>query len=209
MAASKPENPPRTKAQQKEDAEREIILAALELIYENGITNTTFARIGERSGYSRGLVTYHFKNKAGLLERVVRYSEGYFEHLSEISKSDQGLDRLLKIVDAYVDLFLKHESVKPALIVMWGAALAANKDKAAIEQTDEVFRDFLKSLIKDGQHDGSIRAKLDTDTFAFLLTALLRGIGGAMLVSPTAVKGAKAKRQLREFIGGYLQATEG
>ena len=44
--------------------------AAVGLLVERGIAGTTLASIGERAGYSRGLVTHRFGSKAGLLAHV-------------------------------------------------------------------------------------------------------------------------------------------
>src|SRR5258708_34117815 len=44
--------------------------AAIALLIERGVQGTTLAAIGERAGYSRGLVTHRFGSKAGLLAQV-------------------------------------------------------------------------------------------------------------------------------------------
>src|ERR1700730_2059809 len=44
--------------------------AAITLLIERGVQGTTLAAIGERAGYSRGLVTHRFGSKAGLLAHV-------------------------------------------------------------------------------------------------------------------------------------------
>lgn len=54
-------------------ATRENILdAALACFHENGVAGTTLAGIGERAGYSRGAVYWHFKNKTEVLEAMIR-----------------------------------------------------------------------------------------------------------------------------------------
>ena len=54
-------------------ATRENILdAALACFHENGVAGTTLATIGERAGYSRGAVYWHFKNKSEVLEAMIR-----------------------------------------------------------------------------------------------------------------------------------------
>ncbi|MEZ5297594.1 MAG: helix-turn-helix domain-containing protein [Ilumatobacteraceae bacterium] len=49
-----------------------LLDAAAELISEGGLGSMTFAAIGDRAGYSRGLVTARFGSKAGLVGALVR-----------------------------------------------------------------------------------------------------------------------------------------
>ncbi|MDR0347812.1 MAG: TetR/AcrR family transcriptional regulator, partial [Coriobacteriales bacterium] len=44
-----------------------ILLAAWEIVVEEGFAALSFARIAELSGESRGSITYHFGNKEGLI----------------------------------------------------------------------------------------------------------------------------------------------
>jgi TetR/AcrR family acrAB operon transcriptional repressor len=54
-------------------ATREGILdAALACFHEHGVAGTSLAAIGERAGYTRGAVYWHFKNKTEVLEAMIR-----------------------------------------------------------------------------------------------------------------------------------------
>src|SRR5690349_499331 len=60
----------RTQEERTAMSEQSMTEAAVSLLVERGIAGTTLAGIGERSGYSRGLVTHRFGSKAGLLAHV-------------------------------------------------------------------------------------------------------------------------------------------
>ena len=62
----------------KRDAEAALLKAAEVLIAQQGITATSLAQIGERAGYSRGLVNHHFGNKDALIERLAEHAQGWF-----------------------------------------------------------------------------------------------------------------------------------
>src|SRR5205085_5012871 len=62
----------RTQAERVEASDRALIDAAIALIAERGYDRTTLAGIGERAGYSRGLVTQRFGNKENLLWAILR-----------------------------------------------------------------------------------------------------------------------------------------
>jgi AcrR family transcriptional regulator len=56
-----------------ETARREqIVAAAIDTIAEAGYEGASFARIAERLGISRGLISYHFAGKDDLIRQVVR-----------------------------------------------------------------------------------------------------------------------------------------
>ncbi len=60
------------KTKEEAQATREGILdAALACFHEHGVANTSLAAIGERAGYSRGAVYWHFKNKTEILEAMI------------------------------------------------------------------------------------------------------------------------------------------
>jgi AcrR family transcriptional regulator len=50
----------------------QIAAAAIDTIAEAGYAGASFARIAERLGISRGLISYHFDNKDDLIKQVVR-----------------------------------------------------------------------------------------------------------------------------------------
>src|SRR5262245_43842157 len=50
----------------------QIVAAAIEIIADGGYSAASFARIAERLGISRGLISYHFAGKDDLMKQVVR-----------------------------------------------------------------------------------------------------------------------------------------
>ena len=49
----------------------QIVAAAIDTIAEAGFAGASFARIAERLGISRGLISYHFSGKGDLIKQVV------------------------------------------------------------------------------------------------------------------------------------------
>ena len=50
----------------------QIVAAAIDTIADVGYAGASFARIAERLGISRGLISYHFTGKDDLMKQVVR-----------------------------------------------------------------------------------------------------------------------------------------
>jgi TetR/AcrR family transcriptional regulator, fatty acid metabolism regulator protein len=66
---SAPDEPERTFIETARRAQ--IAAAAIDTIAEIGYAGASFARIAERVGISRGLISYHFVNKDDLIKQVV------------------------------------------------------------------------------------------------------------------------------------------
>jgi AcrR family transcriptional regulator len=71
-AATTNSEQPLTQAERTARAADSMMEAAIELLNTVGIQGTTLVAIGEKSGYSRGLVTHHFGSKAGLFRAVLK-----------------------------------------------------------------------------------------------------------------------------------------
>lgn len=61
----------RTQAERREASEQRLLVAAAELIAEEGFAAASLQRIGERAGYSRGLASQHFGSKDGLVSALI------------------------------------------------------------------------------------------------------------------------------------------
>ncbi len=55
----------------EEARRRQIIESAIETFMELGYANTSLARIAERAGISKGVISYHFAGKTELMEQIV------------------------------------------------------------------------------------------------------------------------------------------
>ncbi len=197
----------RTQQERRDEAETRLLVAAMELIAEQGIVKTSLAQIGERAGYSRGLVNYHFRTKDALIERLVEHCQQYYRaEISDIS-ADNGLERLLEASEAYIRLYQTPGKLKPTLLVLWGAALPRTADRDAIIVLEKRIREFAAENIKLGQQDGSIARTVDAKAFAFALVGLLRGVAAEYVLNPDAIGAKRLREEVRSFIRAYLGNT--
>lgn len=80
----------------------ELSRAAFEVVVRYGLRKTTFEKVGEIAGVSKGVVLHHFSDKSVLLEAVFRRSNALLsESLIELYRhADTPYDRLWAIVVA-------------------------------------------------------------------------------------------------------------
>jgi AcrR family transcriptional regulator len=62
----------RTQGERRAEAERRVLQATKQVIAELGVGAVTFAAIGARAGYSRGIVTHHFGSRQNLRQTLAR-----------------------------------------------------------------------------------------------------------------------------------------
>lgn len=122
--------PARTQKQRREEAEAALLDAAAELVAEQGLRALTLARVGERAGYSRGLVTHYFGSKQALVERLARAAQsGFVPGLADLPP---GPDRLLRLIDGYLAQQTKHERpLNRAFLLLWMEAATSPTSPAS------------------------------------------------------------------------------
>jgi AcrR family transcriptional regulator len=159
--------------ERRAEAERKLLEAAMELVAERGVRAVTLAAVGERAGYSRGLVTHHFGNRQGLLDALTLELQNQFQPPETESR---GLARLLEIVDAYLSDLRTRPLNARVFLVLWAEAIAAETDlRPAFNERDARFRATLVECLEEGLADGEIRPDLDPAAVAHALVGQLRG----------------------------------
>ena len=96
--------PRRSHAERVAESDRRLLQAGMELIAENGYTQTTVGAIGERAGYSRGQVSQRFGSKDGLLRALVaKLAADSRDRMRLRMASATGLDAINLAIDAYLE----------------------------------------------------------------------------------------------------------
>ena len=164
-----------------------LLEAASDLIVEGGFASMTFAAIGDRAGYSRGLVTARFGSKEGLVEALSDRIVGTWSHRNVLprSKGLPGLDRVAAMLDA---ILRQAERNPRGLRVLYALSFEALGHDEELRSTFAKFHDAMRadvaSLISKGRRDGTIRADASPSLEAAMIVAGLRGIGYQWLLDP-------------------------
>jgi len=165
-----------------------LLEAAAELIGEGGLEALTFAAIGERAGYSRGLVTARFGNKEGLIEALIDRIVTGWSHKNVLprAKGRNGLDATIVLIDSIQAQAAKDPRALQVLYVLMFEAIGPDQGlRQRFAKFHEGFRADFAFYIKKGCSDGSIRKGTQPDAEGALLVASLRGIGYQWLLDPT------------------------
>lgn len=186
----------RTQPERRHQAEAALLNAAAELVVEDGVHSLTLARVGERAGYSRGLITHYFGSKQALLERLARASQSGF--VPGLDGVPPGLDRLLRLVDGYIGALSPMGMLNRAFLLLWAEAATAVELAAIFRERDEAFRADLRADVCAGIADGTVRPDLAAEDVAVAVLAQLRGIGLQRLVDSPEVDTERLRRSVTE-----------
>ncbi|WP_369213143.1 TetR/AcrR family transcriptional regulator [Streptomyces flavofungini] len=172
----------RTQQQRREEAEAALLAAAADLIGEEGVHSLTLARVGDRAGYSRGLVSHHFGSKGALVERLARSAQSGF--VPGLEGLPPGLDRLLRLIDGYVNELGRMDASARAFLLLWAEAATTPALAAIFQERSQAFRAELCEDLVAGMREGAIRPDVVPDVTAIALLSQLRGIGMQLLSDP-------------------------
>ncbi|MEU4659343.1 TetR/AcrR family transcriptional regulator [Streptomyces sp. NPDC023723] len=172
----------RTQAQRRAEAEAALLMAAAELIDEQGVRSLTLARVGERAGYSRGLVTHHFGTKQALVARLAHAAQAGF--VPGLDGLPPGLDRLLRLIDGYVGQLGRMGVLNRVFLLLWAEAATAPDLAPVFRERGEAFRADLCEELAAGIAEGTVRPDVAPEETATAIFAQLRGLGMQRLVDP-------------------------
>jgi AcrR family transcriptional regulator len=181
---------PRTQRERTETSKADLLGAALELIAERGYRGTSLAAIGERAGYSRGLVTEHFGSKDGLLRELVsRLMTGWRNAvLAEDIGDKHGVPAMVAVVHAHRRSLDRAPSRMRALyVLLFESVLELTSVKDEFKKMDAELIRLAVHYLREAQKAGTVRADVDAEAQATLAIAVIRGITMQWMVDPKAM----------------------
>ena len=195
------EETPRRPNRQQERTERStlaLLQAASQLIVEGGLDSLTFAAIGERAGYSRGLLTARFGNKDGLIEALLEHIVSNWSHddIAPDPSDDSGREAVIGLLGA---ITAQADRDPAGLRVLYALMFEAGSDqllRVRFAEFHEAMRADFETMIRRGKRDGSIDSKVSPRREAVLIVAGLRGIAYQWQLDPERFDPVDALRYL-------------
>lgn len=185
---------PDRQQQRVERSRRALLDAAADIINEEGFSALTHAHIGERAGYSRGLVTERFGSKEALIGALMEETSYAWERrrIDVVEEGSTGLVALRHFLQGIADQAREDERW---LKVFYGLLNEALRDDGLADQAALLHRSMRRSIaacVRSGVEDGSIRVDANADQEAVLIVAGLRGIGYQWLLDARVIDAVAA-----------------
>jgi AcrR family transcriptional regulator len=162
-----------------------ILLAAAELIGEQGWSAVTTRGIAERAGVPHGAVSYHFAGKAELLREAAL--AGSEQALAAPVAIARGAGNLGEVVAATLAWFGSGELGGAGLDLMLETARQAGRDerlRLPLAAGIADYRNALTGLVRADQRNGVITPELPADGLAALVAALFDGLILHLMLDP-------------------------
>lgn len=165
------------------------------MIGQVGVDRLRMSDVASEAGVSTALVHYYFDTRAKLLTGAFLYADQRATAIEErISDSYPPVERIERMLLVYLidesDIYenwvlwremVNHAIFAPELRPVWERAYAG-------------WIDGLAAIVREGQRDGTIAATADPEAAVWRLTALVDGLGPALLL------GALDRRRTTELI---------
>ena len=177
----------RTQAERRDESERGLVKAAIAVVSEEGVSAATFEAIGQRGGYSRGLVGQRFGSKLGLIEAVIAYLHDQKDSFASGERIDSrpGLEALLSYVDLYLQRLARLDEVQAYFRLLSWAVADISAFRSAFASEHERVRERFEGWVVQGQAKGEIRPDLDPTAAALMVGSQLLGVSMQVLIDPT------------------------
>jgi AcrR family transcriptional regulator len=180
----------RTQAERRAASEERLLEAAAMLVATRGTARASLADIAATAGCSRGLPTYLFGSKEGLLLALADYLvERFRTRLFEPALDERkGLPALLIWVRVYVDSLHGPELQVRAACVLLGEALGSEPAfLPAINRLHRSVRSMVEHYLREGIARGEVRSDIDPGAYAALLIGTLRGMSLLAVTDPDSL----------------------
>ncbi len=162
----------------------QIVMAAIDTIAEAGYEQASFARIAERVGISRGLISYHFAGKDDLIRQVVHdvVERGVAYMRPRIIAESTGPAMLRAYIASNLTFMREHRKEMTAILEITRSA-----DGRRIFQDDPHVIDAvraLEQLLSGFQTAGQLRPDVDPYAIAVAIRAAIDTVPSRLGLDP-------------------------
>jgi AcrR family transcriptional regulator len=185
----------------------QIVAAARALVAEGGLEGLTVGALEARLGYTRGVITYHFRDKDEIVEAVLESAIAEIDAgtTAEV-RARAGFDEKVEaVLRSKVRGFLDHPEASDILLSFWGRL---RSDERARERNARLFaryREEGRVLLAEGRRRGLIRDVPEREVAALLVGTVI-GVVVQALFAPDAIDPERAVREAGRSFAARLLA---
>jgi AcrR family transcriptional regulator len=163
----------------------QITRAAVDVLAEHGYTGTSFSVIAERISVSKGVLSYHFSDKADLLQAVVQFvlAQAAAWMGPRVEGADSYRDGLRRYINANVSFLAAHTTEIAALTEVLANARATPGVPEIFEQSQAEAIGALEALFAGGHKAGEF-GDVPPSILAMSLRATIDATSGRLRADP-------------------------
>ncbi len=155
-----------------EQRRKEILEAALEIMFERGFYELTIRNLADNVGLSEGAIYRHFKNKKEIVDKLTDLACGKLED----TRPDQDLPASQQLMELMHHQFRRLED-NPYLSAVTFQEEIFRQYPGVKEKFDEHRKrreDAIVSIVEKGQKEGEFSENIDPEIFALIFMGSVR-----------------------------------
>ncbi len=164
----------------------QIVAAARALVAAGGLEALTIGALEKRLDFTRGVITYHFRDKDEIVEAVLASA------VEEIDAATVALvqaratfaEKVEAVLSTKVRGFLDRREAAHVLLSFWGRILHDRRARAVNARLYEAYRAQSARLLEDGRRAGEVVRGVAVRVVAALLVGAVIGIVTQVLFDP-------------------------
>lgn len=161
----------------KADKTRTRVLdGAAKVFSRKGYTGTRLSDIAAEAEMHPGSLYYHFRSREELVDEVLRVGQGRVDRfvrnrLAALPPDSTNLTRLRELITAHAEMVLEFGDYTSAMIRIIGQVPEDVHERRLHDQRE--YGQYWRSLFKDAQADGELRADVDLSAIMMLILGAL------------------------------------
>lgn len=166
----------------------QIVAAARALVAEEGIESLTIAALEARLSFSRGVITYHFRDKDEIVQAVfsgvIEEIDATSRHAIESSASPE--EKVRAVIAANVHGFVERTEAGRVLLSFWGRISSDARIRAVNAKLYATYRRRTKRLLE------AVRAPLgnkdvDLEAMSGVIVGVVIGLATQWIFDPRSI----------------------
>ena len=185
---------------------RQIVEAAIRVMAQRGWNETSIDEITREAGVSRGLVSYHFRDKQELLSEMLhRCTEASRDVTTEaIEATDDPVERMRVVIRVTLQLAKDDPTTYDIFLHFMASGRAVPELGEQIRNLYAGFRGCTAAAIRAGQREGYFRNDIDADAAAARHIGVMTGVALQWLLDPGAFPFDETVKQAEDMLMDFL-----
>jgi len=156
----------------------QIVARARAIVAEQGLEALTFGALEEGLHFTRGVITYHFRNKSEIVEAVLRSAvDEINERTREATLAEGSLaDKIHAVISTTTMGFLENIEATKIIVSFWSRIQSDPSARRRNADLYDGFRAKTRSVLLQGRVSGELAPNTDIDAVAAAIVAVVIGI---------------------------------
>lgn len=167
----------------------QIVSAARALVASGGLDALTFGALEENLGFSRGVITYHFRDKDEIVDELLESALAEIDAATQaqVDASDTPLRKVRAVLEANVRGFLEHRDAGMILLSFWGRLASDEKAKQANAALFAKYRQRTARVLREGRKLGAF-GEVEVEPLAAVIVGMVIGLAAQSYFEPASIR---------------------